>query len=93
METMSGDSLQLPSEIFGSPTSSEQNAMIQPDEEPDLVIISEDLNDGMNKGPSSYQSTSTSEDLDQALKDMCRALTHTQNVKKRKFFAETIAGE
>ena len=48
----------------------------------------------MNKCPSSYQFTSTSEDdLDQALKDIPRALTHTQNVKKRTFFAETIAGE
>ena len=94
METMSGDSLQLPSEIFGSPNSCEQNFMIQPDEQPDIVIVSEDLNDGMNKCPSSYQSTSTSEDnLDQALKDMCRALTHSQNVKKRKYFAQTIAGE
>ena len=94
METMSGDSVQLPSEIFGSPNSCEPNLMIQPDEEPDILILSEDLNDGMNKCPSSYKSTSTSEDdLDQVLKDMCRALSHSQNVKKRKFFAQTIVGE
>ena len=94
METMSGDSLQLPSEIFGSPNSCEPNVMIKPEEQPDVVVVSENLNDGMNKCPSSYKSTSKSEDdLDQALKDMHRALTHSQNVEKRKFFAQTIAGE
>ena len=90
METTSFDSLQLPSEIFGSPSGGEENAFIQPEEDIDVEIISED---GNNKIPSSNEESSSEDHLDQALKHMHRALKHSQNVKKRKFFTETIAGE
>ena len=87
-----GDSLQLPSEIFESPASGEDNARIQPDEEPYVEIISEDLNDGMNKCPSSYESTSTSEDdLDQALKRYVQDLdTHPECEEKKIFLLKQL---
>ena len=72
METGSGDSLQLPSEIFGS------SSIYEEEEErnfPNLDGSSSEMNDGMNKCPSSTSlSTSSDQELNNALRDMQRAV-------------------
>ena len=89
METGSGDSLQLPLEIFGSSSNYEEETNF-----PNLHSSSSQMNDGMNKCPSSNSSsTSSDQELDNALRDMQRAVSHSQNVRKRKFFEKVIAGE
>ena len=76
----------MPSEIFGSPPSEEIEQ-----EDHNVEPSSSEMNQTMIDSPSSV--TSSDKDLNKALTDMRRALTHSQNVRKRKFFAQAIAGE
>ena len=80
LETTSCD---LPSEIFGSPSEDTEEHNVEPS--------SSEMNQGINSSPSSL--SSSDHEMTKPLRDMCQALTHSQNIRKRKFFAETIAGE
>ena len=91
METASSNSINLPPEIFGSPSPNEEG---QEEIYPTLDEDRRDLNVGVNKSPSSeISSLDTSDDqLGDLLKNMQRAVSHSQNVRKRKFFETAIAG-
>ena len=90
METGSGDSLQLPSQIFGSSSNYEEEET----NFPNLHSSSSEMNDGMNQCPSSTSSsTSSDQELNNAMRDMQRAVSYSQNVRKRKFFEKVIASE
>ena len=80
LETTSCD---LPSEIFGSPSEDTEEHNVEPS--------SSEMNQGINDSPSSL--TSSDHEMTKALKDMQQALKHAQNIRKKRFFAETTAGE
>ena len=80
LETTSCD---LPSEIFGSPS--------EDTEEHNIEASSSEMNQGIKSSPSSL--SSSDHEMTKALRHMHQALTHLQNIRKRKFFAETIAGK
>ena len=89
IETNSRHLINLPSEIFGSPSSNEETQIEEtPEEEASY------LNKGMNTSPPSSISSPNSSDneLGAALIDMKRAVSHSQNVRKRKFFETAIQG-
>ena len=89
IETNSRHLINLPSEIFGSPSSNEETQIEEtPEEEASY------LNKGMNTSPPSSISSPNSSDneLGAALIDMKRAVSHSQNVRKRKFFKTAIQG-
>ena len=90
IETNSGNLINLPSEIFGSPSCYEENKIEETPEEEQ----SANLNKGMNTSPSSSISSPNSSDneLSEALSNMKRAVSHSQNVRKRKFFETAIQG-
>ena len=90
IETNSGYLMNLPSEVFGSPSSYEENKIEERPEEEE----SANLNKGMNTSPSSTISSPNSADneLSEALNNMKRAVSHSQNVRKRKFFETAIQG-
>ena len=80
LETTSCD---LPSEIFGSPSEDTEEHNVEPS--------SSEMNQGINDSPSSL--TSSDHEMTKALRDMQQALKHAQNIRKKRFFAETTAGE
>ena len=89
IETNSRNLMNLPSEIFGSPSSNEETQIEETPEEETAY-----LNKGMNTSPPSSISSPNSSDneLGAALSDMKRAVSHSQNVRKRKFFEIAIQG-
>ena len=82
MDTQSGDTFSIPSEIFRSPDI--QNSQGNNRKSPQLSPSSVDMNQTMHNSGSSSD-TSDSE-LDQALQAMKKSLAHCQKIKKRKFF-------
>ena len=73
----------LPSEIFGSPSEEIEERNVDPS--------SSELNEGRNDSPSSV--TSSDHELTKALREMGEAVQHSQKMRKRTFFSQTIAGE
>ena len=88
-ETNSRNLMNLPSEIFGSPSSNEETQIEETPEEETAY-----LNKGMNTSPPSSISSPNSSDseLGAALSDMKRAVSHSQNVRKKIFFESAIQG-
>lgn len=89
MDTQSGDTISVPSEIFGSPDreyASESNKK-SPQQSPSDV----DMNEAMNKSGSS--SDTSDGELEKALQAMKKSVAHSQKIKKRKFFETALKGK
>ena len=84
MDTQSGDTFSIPSEIFGSPEreNSGGNNTKSPQQSPSIV----DMNQAMNISSSS--SDTSDAELDKALQAMKKSLAHAQKMKKRNFFKQ-----
>ena len=88
MDTQSGDTFSIPSEIFRSPDI--QNSPGNNRKSPQLSPSSVDMNQTMHN-PGSSSDTSDLE-LDQALQAMKKSLAHCQKIQKRKFFETALKG-
>ena len=88
MDTQSGDTFSIPSEIFGSPERENAggNNTKSPQQSPCIV----DMNQAMNISSSS--SDTSDAELDKALQAMKKSLAHAQKMKKRTFFQTALKG-
>ena len=88
MDTQSGDTFSIPSEIFGSPEreNSGGNNRKSPQQSPSSV----DMNQAMNNSGSS--SDTSDAELNKALQAMKKSVAHSQKMKKRKFFETALKG-